>query len=109
MTSAASLDLGQLYRQESGRILSTLIRVLGDFGAAQEVVQESFAAALDRWPVEGTPQNPQAWLFRVARNKAVDALRRKVRSREKQEALLQDLADAGATTVPGADAGEGGV
>ncbi len=86
---AANVD--RLYRDESGRILATLIRVLCSFEAAEEVVHEAFAAALQSWPTEGLPENPRAWLFRAARNKAVDHLRRKVRVREKQDQLADFL------------------
>jgi RNA polymerase sigma-70 factor, ECF subfamily len=69
--------LGELYRRESGAVLARTIRVLGgDFALAEEVVQETFAAALVQWPVEGTPPNQRAWLLRTARNKAIDRVRR---------------------------------
>ncbi|HEV8420120.1 MAG TPA: RNA polymerase sigma factor [Actinomycetota bacterium] len=64
------------FRQESGRAVATLIRVLGDFDLAEEAVQEAFAVALERWPVDGIPENPGAWITRTARNKAIDRLRR---------------------------------
>ena len=52
----------RVFREESGRILATLIRVLGEFDLAQEVMQEAFAVALQRWPVDGVPDNPGAWI-----------------------------------------------
>ena len=55
--------VSRLYREESGRILATLIRLLGDFDLAEEVVQEAFQAALEQWPSEGTPANPRAWVI----------------------------------------------
>jgi RNA polymerase sigma-70 factor (ECF subfamily) len=71
-----------VFRAERARVLATTIRVTnGDFDLAEEVVQDSFAAALDRWPVEGTPDEPRAWLTSVARNKAIDAIRRRVKLR----------------------------
>jgi RNA polymerase sigma-70 factor (ECF subfamily) len=66
----------RLFREESGRAVATLIRVLGDFDAAEEAVQEAFVVALERWPADGIPDNPGAWITRVARNKAIDRLRR---------------------------------
>jgi len=90
------MSVERLYRDESGRILATLIRLLGDFDLAEEVVQEAFAAALEQWPVEGTPANPRAWLVSTARHKAVDTLRRRIRFEGKREELerlatLEDL------------------
>ncbi len=69
--------IAQLYRDESGRIVATLIRAMGDFDLAEDVLQEAFAAALDQWPGTGEPDNPRAWLTTTARNKAVDAIRRR--------------------------------
>jgi RNA polymerase sigma-70 factor (ECF subfamily) len=71
-----------VFRAERARVLATTIRVTnGDFDLAEEIVQDSFAAALARWPVEGTPEEPRAWLVSVARNKAVDTIRRRVKLR----------------------------
>jgi len=67
----------RLFREESGRILATLIRALGDFDLAEDVLQEAFAAALDQWPHTGEPDNPRAWLTSTARHKAVDHIRRR--------------------------------
>ena len=68
--------VGRAFREESGRAVATLIRVLGDFDAAEEAVQEAFVTALERWPRDGVPSNPGAWITRVARNRAIDRLRR---------------------------------
>nr|QLH55555.1 ECF subfamily RNA polymerase sigma factor [Myxococcus virescens] len=88
--------LEQVHREAYGRIVATLIRVLdGDFGAAEEVVQDAFAAALTQWPREGVPREPAGWLMRVARNKAVDRTRRSARL----EARVGDLT----TTAPAPD------
>jgi RNA polymerase sigma-70 factor (ECF subfamily) len=67
------------YRTESRRVLATLIRLLGDFDLAEEALQEAFTAALERWPVEGVPRNPRAWLVSTGRFKAIDGLRRRAR------------------------------
>jgi RNA polymerase sigma-70 factor (ECF subfamily) len=81
------MTIERLYREESGRILATLIRLLGDFDLAGEVMQEAFAAALEQWPVQGPPANPRAWLVATARHKAVDLLRRRSRFEAKREEL----------------------
>src|SRR5215468_5094179 len=81
------MNIEHLYRDESGRILATLIRLLGDFDLAEEVVQDAFVAALEQWPAEGMPANPRAWLVSTARHKAVDRLRRRTRFQEKQREL----------------------
>jgi RNA polymerase sigma-70 factor (ECF subfamily) len=72
-------SLEQIYRDEWGRIVATLIRLLGSFDLAEEAAQEAFAVALDQWPRQGIPANPRAWLISTARHKALDALRRKTR------------------------------
>ena len=77
----------QVYREESARILATLIRLLGDFDLAEEVTQEAFAIALEQWPRQGVPGNPRAWLVSTARNKAVDLMRRRMRFEKKQDEL----------------------
>lgn len=68
-----------LYRSESGRILATLLRLLGEFDLAEEAMQEAFAAALDTWPRTGIPEKPRPWLISTARFKAIDVLRRRQR------------------------------
>jgi RNA polymerase sigma-70 factor (ECF subfamily) len=91
--AAIADTVGRLYRAESGRILATLIRLLGDFDLAEEVVQEAFAAALEQWPAGELPHNPRAWLVQAARHKAIDRLRRRTRFAEKIDELsaLQSL------------------
>ncbi|MGH2955484.1 MAG: RNA polymerase sigma factor [Solirubrobacterales bacterium] len=76
-----------MFRHESGRAVASLIRVLGDFDLAEEAVQEAFVVALERWPGEGVPDNPGAWITRVARNKAIDRLRREKTLQVKTEVL----------------------
>jgi RNA polymerase sigma-70 factor, ECF subfamily len=68
--------LDTVYRAESRRVLATLIRLLGDFDLAEEALHDAFAAALERWPVEGVPGNPRAWLVSAGRFRAVDRMRR---------------------------------
>src|SRR6201988_1497384 len=68
-----------LYRSESGRVLATLVRLLGDMDLAEEAMHEAFAAALESWPQTGIPDNPRPWLISTARFKAIDAMRRRAR------------------------------
>ncbi|MWV15522.1 RNA polymerase subunit sigma-24 [Pseudomonas sp. L-22-4S-12] len=73
------LALERLYREESRRVLATLIRLLGDFDLAEEALHEAFRAALEQWPSQGVPANPRAWLVSAGRFKAIDQLRRQAR------------------------------
>ena len=68
-----------VYVAESRRVLATLIRLLGDFEAAEEALHEAFRAALEQWPRDGVPANPRAWLVSAGRFKAIDAMRRRSR------------------------------
>ncbi|MBC7789934.1 MAG: RNA polymerase sigma factor [Anaerolineae bacterium] len=77
----------RVFRNESRRVLATLIRLLGDFDVAEEALQDAFAAALEKWPREGVPRNPRAWLVSTGRNRAVDQLRRLATLIRKQEEL----------------------
>jgi len=83
--------LDSLYRVDSGRILATLIRLLGDFDLAEEAMHEAFAAALSLWPRSGVPGNPRPWLISTARFKAIDTLRRRARFDASQDELAQFL------------------
>jgi RNA polymerase sigma-70 factor, ECF subfamily len=83
--------LDSLYRTESGRILATLIRLLGDFDLAEEAMHEAFAAALTVWPKSGVPDNPRPWLISTARFKAIDTLRRRARFDTSQDDLARHL------------------
>ncbi len=69
-------DVAAVFRRESGRTVATLIRLLGDIDLAEEAVQDAFVTALERWPVEGAPANPGAWITTTARNRAIDRVRR---------------------------------
>jgi len=88
------MDLEKLHREESGRVLATLIRLLGDFDLAEEMLQEAYAAALQQWPSQGAPANPRAWLISTARHKAIDRLRRNRRFESKRDEIARsaDLA-----------------
>ncbi len=83
--------LDSLYRVDSGRILATLIRLLGDFDLAEEAMHEAFAAALSVWPGSGVPENPRPWLISTARFKAIDTLRRRARFDASQDELVRYL------------------
>src|SRR4029079_12077274 len=82
----------RLFRQEQGRAVATLIRVLGDFDLAEEAVQDAFATALETWPIRGIPDNPGAWITTTARNRAIDRLRRRKAFAEKAELLRRATA-----------------
>src|SRR6187200_3454134 len=90
-TEAIREGLDALYRAESGRILATLIRLLGDFDLAEDAMHDAFAAALERWQHDGVPANPRAWLVSTGRFKAIDALRRRARFDASQEKIAQQL------------------
>ena len=82
----------KVFREERGRILATLIRVLGDIDLGEEALAAALEAALEQWPNEGTPANPRAWLIRTARNKAVDRIRRRVLFEDKRAEMEADAA-----------------
>jgi RNA polymerase sigma-70 factor, ECF subfamily len=83
--------LDALFRAESSRILATLIRLLGGFDLAEDAMHDAFNAALQRWPVEGLPANPRAWLISTARFKAIDAIRRRTRFDASQDHIANAL------------------
>jgi RNA polymerase sigma-70 factor, ECF subfamily len=83
--SEAQID--QFYREEFGRILATVIRLVGDFDVAEESVQDAFATALVQWPQSGWPDQPRAWLVSTARHKAIDVIRRSGRFAEIREEI----------------------
>src|ERR1700745_979472 len=74
-----SRTIEALYRSESGRVLATLVRLLGDLDLAEEAMHEAFATALESWPQTGIPEKPRPWLISTARNKAIDVMRRRAR------------------------------
>ena len=95
--------LGRVFREEWGRVVATLIGLLGDFDLAEEAAQEAFAIAADRWARDGVPDNPRAWLLRTARNRATDRIRRQ-RSLDDKLRLLDASSrgeqDVSTTTFP---------
>jgi RNA polymerase sigma-70 factor (ECF subfamily) len=105
LTGPADQIVDRIFRRESGRAIATLIRVLGDFDLAEEAVQDAFAAALERWPRDGLPDNPGAWITTTARNRAIDRLRREKVGRHKAEAAeamraLEGLGEVAMAEIP---------
>jgi RNA polymerase sigma-70 factor, ECF subfamily len=98
MSLNAAEAVEAVYRADWGRIVATLIGLIGDFDLAEEAAQEAFAAAVDQWQVSGVPEFPRAWIIQTARHKAIDRIRRKARFEEKLESyatsgLVQDVVE----------------
>ena len=87
--------IDDLYRRESRRVLSTLIRLLGDIDVAEEALHDAFVAAMDQWPTAGVPANPRAWLVSAGRFRAIDHLRRRAAFDERSDAIAREWSDAG--------------
>ena len=85
--------LEEVFRDEWGRVLAALVGSLGDFELAEEAAQDAFAIAAERWPREGQPENPVAWLITTARNRAIDRIRRNRAFETRAEQLARELAD----------------
>src|SRR5688572_12906185 len=83
MSAEAIAEIEQIFRENYGRAVAVLVRLLGDIDAAEEAVQDAFAAALARWPVDGVPPSPAGWIVTTARNRAIDRLRREASRRDK--------------------------
>ncbi len=86
-----SRTIETLYRSESGRVLATLVRLLGDLDLAEEAMHEAFAVALESWPQTGIPEKPRPWLISTARFKAIDAMRRRARFDGAQRDLIEHM------------------
>jgi len=99
--TAAGIE--RFYRDEFGRILATLIRVLGDFDLAEDAAQDAFASAVEQWRRDGLPDNPRAWIIGVARHKAIDRIRKQGRFNDRREELIR-MAESG-DDEPELDAG----
>ncbi len=89
-TPAVQRAVDTAFREEWGRVVATLIRRTGEWDLAEECTQEAFAEALRRWPVDGVPQRPGAWLTTVASNRVIDRLRRRARGAELEEAVADE-------------------
>src|ERR1700674_3504754 len=85
------VEIEKIFRDEAGRALATLIRLVGDFELAEDALQDAVAVALERWPATEQPSNPRAWLVNVGRNKAIDRVRRQIAFRGKQRELVHEL------------------
>src|SRR6266496_71634 len=89
MLSNANAAVDAVYHSDWGRIVATLIRLVGDFDVAEEAAQEAFAAAVDQWRSDGVPEFPRAWIIQTARHKAIDRIRRQSRFKEKLESYAE--------------------
>ncbi|HSR78689.1 MAG TPA: RNA polymerase sigma factor [Xanthobacteraceae bacterium] len=94
-------EIERIFRDEAGRVLATLIRLVGDFELAEEAMQDAFAAALEQWTA--LPANPRAWLVNVGRNKAIDRIRRQIRLRAKRRYIEAEAIVASQALPPAAD------
>src|SRR4051794_7255631 len=84
-------EIEKVFRDEAGRALATLIRLVGDFDLAEDALQDAFAVALERWPLDRPPSNARAWLVNVGRNKAIDRVRRTIAFRGRQQQLAHHI------------------
>jgi RNA polymerase sigma-70 factor (ECF subfamily) len=91
LSEQVSQTIETLYRSESGRVLATLVRLLGDLDLAEEAMHEAFAAALESWPKTGIPESPRPWLISTARFKAIDAIRRRARFEGAEKDLVAHI------------------
>ena len=92
MPTVDAIELERIFREESGRVVATLVRLFGDIDIAEEMAQEAFAIAAEKWPVTGLPPNPGGWITTTARNRGIDRLRREAsrHDRHAQAALLHE-------------------
>ncbi|HKW69048.1 MAG TPA: sigma-70 family RNA polymerase sigma factor [Candidatus Dormibacteraeota bacterium] len=97
--TTAEAAVAAVFREEAGRLTAAMVRVLGNFDVAEEVVQDSLVAALERWPEQGIPDKPGAWLMTTARRRAIDVLRRDRRYAEKLALLERSTLPADPTEV----------
>lgn len=92
MTAAVQAELARVVRDHAGRLAASLVSLLGDFSAAEDLVADAVLTALQRWPAEGIPERPDAWLFTVAKRRGLDVLRRQANYREKLAQLRWPVA-----------------
>src|SRR5437660_10908446 len=93
MLPNADAAVDAVYRSDWGRIVATLIKLVGDFDVAEEAAQEAFAVAVEQWRTSGVPDSPSAWVIQTARHKAIDRLRRRTRFDE----IVKEYAASGLT------------
>src|ERR1700733_9903762 len=91
MSLDAATTVEAVYRSDWGRIVATLIGLIGDFDLAEECAQEAFAAAVEQWRASGVPEFPRAWIIQTARHKAIDRIRRQARFAEKAESYASQI------------------
>ncbi len=102
-SAASTTPIEQTFREESGKIVANLIRVFGDFDLAEDSVQEAFEVALEKWPVDGYPDNPAAWITTTSRRRAIDKLRRRKVYDEKSAVMEAFQGEASVPTMPDDD------
>jgi RNA polymerase sigma-70 factor (ECF subfamily) len=100
MAMEATVAVEAVYRSDWGRIVATLIRLVGDFDVAEEAAQEGFAAAVAQWPASGVPEFPRAWIIQTARHKAIDRIRRQTRFEQQVEAYTASGLAPSASETP---------
>jgi RNA polymerase sigma-70 factor (ECF subfamily) len=100
MSSGPDAVVDELWRSDWGRILATLIRLVGDFQVAEDAVQEAFTAAVDQWRTSGVPESPRAWIIQTARHKAIDQIRRRARFEEQLESYAESVPSPVAPAEP---------
>jgi RNA polymerase sigma-70 factor (ECF subfamily) len=105
MIQDASAAIDAVYRSDWGRIVATLIRLVGDFDVAEESAQEAFAAAVSQWPTSGVPDSPRTWIIQTARHKAIDRIRRRAVLTEKLQTYAASGSGSG-IVEPELDTGE---
>lgn len=88
MSTDVSTAIESAYHADWGRIVASVIKLVGDFDLAEEAAQEAFSAAIDQWEASGIPENPAAWLIQTAKHKAIDRIRRQQRYAEKLESMI---------------------
>ncbi|MGH2466773.1 MAG: sigma factor, partial [Candidatus Limnocylindrales bacterium] len=103
--SATRSAIDRVFREESGRVLAALVRIVGDLDLAEEAVQDAFVTAMERWPREGLPRQPGAWITTAARRRAIDRLRRDRRYADKLALLAAEGATGAGATALGGTAG----
>jgi RNA polymerase sigma-70 factor, ECF subfamily len=106
MVQEAAPAVDALYRADWGRIVATLIRLVGDFEVAEDAAQEAFAAAVEQWPKTGVPDFPRAWVIQTARNKAIDRMRRRASFEAKLETYTTTLSASRPAEEPDYSGGE---
>ena len=92
--------VAEVFRHEYARVVASVVRIVRDIDTAEEVVQEAFAQALHRWPADGTPDRPGAWLLTTARRRALDRLRRDRRAGARSDALAYETGLGALDEIP---------